>query len=108
MPSERTTSRSGRLSAESRGLFRHVRPNGHRSECRRSEGGKHRHIKRVTPPTDENASHAPGVVARIESPPSIPKVDLHPGREIHRIGVGRHIKVWKVSEYVPRRDVHSP
>ena len=48
------------------------------------------------------------VVARVERPPPVAQPDLHPGGEVHRRRVRRHVHVRQVAEDVAGRNVQRP
>ena len=62
----------------------------------------------VAAPADHDTSLAPDVVAGIERPPAIAQPHFHPGREIHRRRIRRHVHVGQVAENIAGRDVQRP
>src|SRR5216684_2693008 len=73
----------------------------------RSEGGRNRHIGRVTASGNEHASDSRNVVARIEGMPAATEVDLHPGGKIHGAVGRRNSDVTQVAGAVACGNVHA-
>ncbi len=80
----------------------------HRLQHRATEGRHHRDVGGVPAAADQDPALAAHVVPRVEGPPPVTQPDLHPGREVHRVRVDRHVHVRQVPEDVPGRDVHRP
>src|SRR5215211_8773344 len=82
-----------------------MRDNDHGLQQRCAEGGGHGNITGIPPSPNQHPTLTSFVVARIEGPPAITQVDLHPCREIHRQIARRNIYLWQVAEDIARRNV---
>src|SRR5215211_7046363 len=83
-------------------LFRN---NDHRLQPRGPEGGCHGDIAGVATSSDEHPTLTPLVVARIEGPPAVTQVDLHPGRKVHRQIARRNVDLWQVTKDIASGNV---
>src|SRR4029450_10914280 len=59
-----------------------------------------RNAARVATASDEHPPFTPHVVARIECPPAITQINLHPGGEVHRKLKGRDLDLGQIAENV--------
>jgi len=73
----------------------------------RTEGGAERHVGGVAPARHDDTSGAGHVVAGIERIPAAAEIDLEPGAEIHRLGLGGNADVAEIPGAITRRDVHA-
>src|SRR4029450_10994238 len=86
-------------------LDRLLRDHGYRFQQRCAEGGGHRNVARVATASDEHPPFTPHVVARIECPPAITQITLHPGGEVHRKLKGRDLDLGQIAEHLTSGDI---
>jgi MFS family permease len=89
------------------GRRRLVGVHGEALEQVRAESGAERHVGGVAPARHHDAADAGNVVAGIERVPAAAEIDLEPGAEIHRLGLGRNADVAEIAGAIARRDVHA-
>src|SRR6516164_4990132 len=90
-----------------RGTRHLVRNDLEARERTRSEGSNDCHIGGIATARHQNAPDTRRVVASIERVPAPAEIDLKPGAEIHRIRIGRHANVAKITGAIARRNVHA-
>src|SRR5262249_26233713 len=84
-----------------------VGAHGEALEHVRAEGRTERDVGSVAPSGHHDATDTRNVVPSIESMPAAAKIDLKPGAEVHRLGLGRNADVTKIPSAIARRNVHA-